>query len=226
MNESVNDLARLIDHAVLKPQSTREENEAGCRLALQLQVASLCVMPCWVEFCSDFLFHSLVKVGTVIGFPHGSNVTAAKMREAEIALEDGADELDVVVNFSLALSGYWGEVEKEIGELTGLAHSGNAAVKFIFENCYLENSHKLRLCQICSEAGADFVKTSTGFGPGGATEEDVRLMVSSVSGNVLVKAAGGIRDLPSFLRMKELGASRIGTSSTETILADFALRKG
>ena len=143
--------ARLIDHAVLKPESTMEDNKEGCRLALEYQVASLCVMPCWVEFCSDFLFHSLVKVGTVIGFPHGSAVTPVKLREAELAFRDGARELDVVINFSRALSGDWDLVRKEIEELTEFAHGAGAIVKFIFENCYLEDSHKIRLCRICSD---------------------------------------------------------------------------
>ena len=212
------ELARLIDHAVLKPQSTIKDNEAGCRLSLDYQVASLCVMPCWVEFCSEFLFHSLVKVGTVISFPHGSSVISAKMRESEIALRDGANELDVVVNFSRVLSGDWEKVEAEITELTGLAHSANGVIKFIFENCYLEDSHKIRLCEICSAAGADFVKTSTGCGTGGATEHDVKLMINSVAESVQVKAAGGIRDLERFLLMKKLGADRIGTSSTKVII--------
>lgn len=231
MRESVSKLARVIDHAVLKPQSTRKDNEAGCRLAMEYQVASLCVMPSWVEYCSDFLFHSLVKVGTVIGFPHGSSVTGTKMKEAEIALSDGADELDVVVNFSRVLTGDWETVESEISGLTSLVHSANSIVKFIFENCYLETKHKIRLCEICSEAGADFVKTSTGFGTGGATENDVRLMISNVSGPVQVKASGGIRDLERFLLMQNLGAARIGTSSTEAILdawitGDDASRQG
>jgi len=217
----MHELARLIDHAVLKPESTLEDNEAGCRLALDYNVASLCVMPCWVEFCFDFLFHSLVKVGTVIGFPHGSAVTETKLREAECALRDGARELDVVVNFSKALSGDWEPVVREIDALTGFAHSAGSMVKFIFENCYLEEDHKIRLCQICSEAGADFVKTSTGFGTGGATEDDIRLMVKSVSGDVQVKASGGIRDLQRFLLMRDLGATRIGTSSTAVIIDEY-----
>lgn len=213
--------ARIIDHAVLKPESTRDDNEAGCQLALEYQVACLCVMPCWVEFCSEFLFHSLVKVGTVIGFPHGSAVTPAKLREAELAFRDGARELDVVVNFSRALSGDWGLVRKEIEELTGFSHGAGAVIKFIFENCYLEDSHKIRLCRICSDAGADFVKTSTGFGTGGATEEDIKIMQRSVSGGVRIKASGGIRDLERFFIMKELGAARIGTSSTAAIISEY-----
>lgn len=213
--------ARIIDHAVLKPESTRGDNEAGCRLALEYQVACLCVMPCWVEFCSEFLFHSLVKVGTVIGFPHGSSVTPVKLREAELAFRAGARELDVVVNFSRALSGDWGLVRKEIEELTGFFHGAGAVIKFIFENCYLEDSHKIRLCRICSDAGADFVKTSTGFGTSGATEEDVKLMRSSVFGGVRIKASGGIRDLERFSLMKELGAARIGTSSTAAIISEY-----
>jgi deoxyribose-phosphate aldolase len=214
-------LAGLIDHAVLQPESTLKDNEEGCRLALEYQVASICVKPCWVEFCSDFLFHSLVKVGTVIGFPHGSAVTEVKLREAECALRDGARELDVVVNFSKVLSGDWKGVRREIEVLTGLAHSAGSVVKFIFENCYLEECHKIMLCQICSDTGADFVKTSTGFGKGGATEDDIKLMVKSVSGNVRVKASGGIRDLQRFLLMRDLGAARIGTSSTARIIDEY-----
>ena len=217
----MNRLAGCIDHAVLKPESTRDDNEAGCRLALEYQVASVCVMPCWVEFCSDFLFHSLVKVGTVIGFPHGSAVTETKLREAECALRDGARELDVVVNFSKVLSGDWEWVRREIEELTDFSHAAGSIIKFIFENCYLENAHKTTLCQICSDAGADVVKTSTGFGAGGATEEDIKLMVSSVYGGVQVKASGGIRDLRKFLLMRDLGATRIGTSSTARIIDEY-----
>jgi deoxyribose-phosphate aldolase len=213
--------ARIIDHAVLKPESTRADNEAGCRLALEYQVACLCVMPCWVDFCSDFLFHSLVKVGTVIGFPHGSALTPVKLREAELAFRDGARELDVVINFSRVLSGEWDPVKREIEELTEFSHGAGAVVKFIFENCYLEDLHKIRLCRICSDAGADCVKTSTGFGPGGATEADVKLMSGSVFGGVRIKASGGIRDLQRVLLMKELGASRIGTSSTASIISEY-----
>jgi len=218
-------LARLIDHAVLKPDSTIADNETGCRTALEYQVAGLCVMPCWVEFCAEFVSRSPVRLGTVIGFPHGSAVTAAKLREAELALRDGARELDAVVNFSRVLSGDWGSVTREIAALTETAHAGGAIVKFIFENCYLSGADKIRLCRICSEAGADFVKTSTGFGPGGALEEDVRLMVDNVSAGTRVKAAGGIRDLDRALAMKEAGAARIGTSSTAAILDGYRARQ-
>ena len=147
--------------------------------------------------------------------------TETKLREAECALRDGARELDVVVNFSKVLSGDWEWVRREIEELTDFSHAAGSIIKFIFENCYLENAHKTTLCQICSDAGADFVKTSTGFGAGGATEEDIKLMVSSVYGGVQVKASGGIRDLRKFLLMRDLGAARIGTSSTARIIDEY-----
>lgn len=214
-------LSRIIDHAVLNPHATGRDNEEGCRAALEYEVASLCVMPCWVAFCSGFLLGSRVNVGTVIGFPHGSSMTGTKMHEAETALRDGARELDAVVNVSKALSGEWSWVNSEIEALAGLSHSAGAVIKIIFENCYLEREHKIRLCEICSDAGVDFVKTSTGFGSGGATEEDVRLMAESVFGGVRVKASGGIRDLERFLLMRSLGAARIGTSSTAAILDEY-----
>lgn len=220
MNQPVD----LIDHAVLKPTSGLEENEAGCRVALKYQVASICVLPSWVEFCSERLKGSSVKTGTVISFPHGSAMPAVKMKEAEVAIKNGARELDVVVNISKVLSRDWGWVESEIEELTGFAHAGEALIKMIFENCYLGVEEKVRLCRICSGAGVDFIKTSTGFGPGGATDDDVRLMVETVSGSVKVKASGGIRNLDRLLQFKALGAARIGTSSTVAILEEYYSR--
>ena len=214
----MNKLARMIDHAVLRPDSTVRDVEQGCRVALDYQVASLCVSPSWVGFCSGFLADSLIRTGTVAGFPHGASKVEVKKAEAGAALEDGADEIDTVVNIGRVLDEEWDFISREIRELTSLVHSSGAAVKFIFENCYLQPAHIVRLCRICSDEGADFVKTSTGFGSAGATEEDVKLMAESVTGATRVKAAGGIRDLDRFLLMKRNGASRIGTSSTVEIL--------
>lgn len=214
----MDELARIIDHAVLKPDSTLRDVERGCRVALEYQVAAICVSPSWVSFCSRFLKDSAVKTGTVNGFPHGASKLEIKMAEAEAAIDDGADEIDTVVNIGRVLSDDWEFTGREVRALTGLVHSSGSAIKFIFETCYLQPPEIIRLCRLCSDEGADFVKTSTGFGSGGATEEDVRLMAESVSGETGIKAAGGIRDLKRFLLMKNCGATRIGTSSTVEIL--------
>jgi deoxyribose-phosphate aldolase len=210
----------MIDHALLQPTLTAADLEAGCRLALDFGVASVCILPYWLPGCARLLDGSEVKASTTIGFPHGGHTTAVKLREAEQALADGGEELDMVVNVSAVLSENWEYVRREIRSIVDLAHRAGVTVKVIFENSYLRDEHKIRLCRICSELGADWVKTSTGFGPAGATAEDLTLMRAHADPAVQVKASGGIRDLDAVLAFRALGVSRIGTSQTRAILEE------
>ena len=213
-------VAKLIDHSILAPTSTQAELEAGIEQGLQYNVASVCLLPHAVRRCADVLRGSSVKTCTVIGFPHGSNVTAVKRAEAQQALLDGCEELDMVVNIGQVLSGNWSYVEQDIRAVIEPAHEAGQKVKVIFENCYLNEEQKLRLCQMCTELKADWIKTSTGFGTHGATPADVQLMVANVPSSVEVKAAGGIRTLAALLEFQRLGATRIGSSRTLEILAE------
>jgi deoxyribose-phosphate aldolase len=167
-----------------------------------------------------------VKASTTIGFPHGGHTTAIKRAEAEQALRDGGEELDMVVNISQVLSGNWDYVRQDIATVIEVAHAAGRKVKVIFENCYLQNEHKIRLCELCGELNADWVKTSTGYGSGGATPDDLRLMRKHAPAHVQVKAAGGVRDLDTVLAVRELGVTRIGASKTKDILDDCRQRLG
>lgn len=218
------DVAKTIDHAILKPSTTDAEIDEGCTLARRLQVASVCVVPHGLRRCAELLRGSGVYASTTIGFPHGGHTTSSKAREAEQALVDGGQELDMVVNIGKVLSGDDGYVSREIAEVLHITRAGGAKLKVIFENCYLEEKHKLSLLGICSELGVDWVKTSTGFGSSGATPEDVGLMRANTPAHVQVKASGGIRSLAQVLQLRALGASRVGSSSTEAILAEAAAR--
>jgi deoxyribose-phosphate aldolase len=218
------DLARMIDHSLLQPTLTDSDLEAGCQLAREYGVASVCIKPYAVRRAAELLAGSRVAVGTTVGFPHGSQTTAVKLAEARQALDDGATELDMVVNIGKVLSGDWSYVTEEIHAVVDLAHRRGALVKVIFENCYLQNLHKERLCHICGEVRADFVKTSTGYGEGGATEEDLRLMRRCAPPHVQIKAAGGIRTLERLLAVRALGVTRVGATATRTIL-DEARRR-
>ena len=223
-------IARLIDHSLLHPTLTDAELRAGCELARRYGVASVCIKPYAVRLAVELLRGSEVKVGTVVGFPHGASSTAVKIFEAEDACRAGAVELDAVVNVGKVLSGDWEYVEHEIRALVEVAHRHGATIKIIFENDFLPNDElKLRLCRICETCGVDFVKTSTGFGytklPDGnynyrgATEADVQLMRGATGSQVQVKAAGGIRNYAEAARMRSLGVTRIGATATEAIVA-------
>ena len=223
-------IARLIDHSLLHPTLTDAELRAGCELARRYGVASVCIKPYAVRLAVELLRGSEVKVGTVVGFPHGASSTAVKIFEAEVACRAGAVELDAVVNVGKVLSGDWEYVEHEIRALVEVAHRHGATIKIIFENDFLPNDElKLRLCRICETCGVDFVKTSTGFGytklPDGnynyrgATEADVQLMRGATGSQVQVKAAGGIRNYAEAARMRSLGVTRIGATATEAIVA-------
>jgi deoxyribose-phosphate aldolase len=214
------DIAKMIDHSLLPPSLTDEDLEHGCRIALEYNCASVCIMPYYLKRCAEILRGSTVKASTTIGFPHGGHTTAIKVAEAERALDDGCQELDMVVNISKVLSEDWDYVRQDLKAVIDVAHARHQKVKVIFENCYLKDVHKIRLCEICGEIGADWVKTSTGFGTGGATVEDVKLMRAHSPERVQVKAAGGIRTLDQLLIFHALGISRVGASRTKDILED------
>jgi deoxyribose-phosphate aldolase len=212
------DLSKMIDHSLLKPTMTVEELEAGIELSLQYDVASVCIMPYMLKHCADRLKGSTVKASTTIGFPHGGHTSAIKIAEARQALADGGEELDMVVNISKVLSGDWDYVREDIKGVIDVTHEAGQKVKVIFENCYLEEAHKITLCEICSQLGADWVKTSTGYGDGGATIPDLKLMIEHTPDTVQVKAAGGVRDLEKLLEVRALGVTRVGASRTQGMM--------
>ena len=212
------ELARLIDHTVLKPDAPLAAIQQLCAEARQYSFASVCVQPCWVGLCAAELEETDVLICTVIGFPHGANATATKLFEAEEAIRQGANELDMVINIGAVKSQMWQAVETDIQSVVKVAHDAGAAVKVIIECALLTNAEKQRVTRIVADSGADFVKTSTGFASHGATLEDVRLLRSLVGTRCGVKAAGGIRDLPTALAMLEAGASRLGTSAGVAIV--------
>lgn len=224
MDYTYEDIAKMIDHSLLPPALTDKELEYGCRIALDYNCASVCIMPYYLKRCAEILRGSTVKASTTIGFPHGGHTTAIKVAEAERALDDGGQELDMVVNISKVLSEDWDYVRRDIEAVVSVAHARGQKVKVIFENCYLKDAHKIRLCEICGEVGADWVKTSTGFGTSGATIEDVKLMRAHSPAKVQVKAAGGIRSLDQLLTFRPLGISRVGASRTKDILEDCRRR--
>lgn len=224
MNFTYLDIAKMIDHSLLNPTLTQDELEAGCWLARKYDVASVCILPYALPGCAAALLGSDVKASTTIGFPHGGHTTKVKLAEALQALADGGEELDMVVNISQVLSGNWAYVRRDIAAVVDVAHQREAKVKVIFENCYLRDEHKIRLCEICSELQVDWVKTSTGYGSGGATIDDLKLMRRHCPEAVQVKAAGGVRDLDKLLEVRSLGVSRCGASKTKDILDDCRVR--
>ena len=219
-------VAKMIDHALLQPFLTSSELEAGCRLARSYDVASVCILPYYVRRAAEILRGSTVQTSTTIGFPHGAHATNIKLAEAQQALEDGARELDMVINLSKAKSGDWKYVADEIALLTRETHAASAKIKIIFENAYHDDTSKIELCRVCGEAHADWVKTSTGYAPTGATLDDLRLMRKHSPAYVQVKAAGGIRDLNTVLAVREIGVTRVGASRTAEILEDCRKRLG
>jgi len=213
-------IARLIDHSLLHPAMTDAELEAGCLSAAGWGVASVCVKPYFVGRARQILDASGVHAGTTVGFPHGGHAIAIKVAEVRAALSQGAQELDMVINIGMAKSGNWSYLGDEIGAVLEAGHEGGALVKVIFENCYLDDEEKRRLCRISREANADFIKTSTGYGTGGATEEDLKLMLEEAGDTMGVKAAGGIRSYPQVVHLWQMGVRRIGASQTEKILEE------
>ena len=222
---TVERVAKTIDHSLLRPELTVDEVLAGCELAARYDVASVCCRPIDVSRCVERLAGSDVVVGTVIGFPHGSNLTATKVFEAQRALEQGAVELDMVLQIGLLRSGLTDEVRADIAAVVAAAGDG-ALVKVILENAYLTDDEKVTACRLAEDAGAAYVKTSTGYAPSGATLDDLRLMRATVSPHIKVKAAGGVRTLDALIDCINAGIDRCGATATATIIDDLRSRQG
>lgn len=243
MKYTYEELAKMIDHSLLHPTMTDQELEDGCKVAAKYGVASVCIKPYAVKRAADLLKGTGVFVGAVIGFPHGNSTTESKRYETELACTDGAVEIDMVINLGKALSGDWDYVARDVKAVGDEAHKHGAKVKVIFENDYLGNGgaglnsddFKKKLCELCERAGADWVKTSSGYGfvkqPDGsynykgATAHDLALMRASVSTHVQVKAAGGVRDLDGLIKVRDLGGSRCGATATAAMLDEYRRRE-
>jgi deoxyribose-phosphate aldolase len=219
------DIAKAIDHSLLRPELDDAFVEDGCRLAAEYNVASVCVRPADVPRAAAILAGTDVAVGTTIGFPHGGHATATKVDESRRALAAGARELDMVIQIGALKSGRDADVQADIAAVVEVAHAAGAIVKVIFENAYLTDDEKVRACRLAEAAGADFVKTSTGFAPSGATHDDLRLMRANTSPHIGVKAAGGVRTLDGLLEVMALGVTRIGATQTKAIIDDFRARR-
>jgi deoxyribose-phosphate aldolase len=220
------DVAKMIDHSLLNPTLTATDLEQGIQLAKDYDAASVCILPYALQRCAELLQGTTVKASTTIGFPHGGHTTAIKLAETKQALADGGEELDMVVNISQVLSGNWDYVAQDIRAVVEATHAAGQKVKVIFENAYLNDDQKIRLCEICSEIGADWVKTSTGYAPTGATHADLILMRKHAAPHIQVKAAGGVRDLDALLAVRALGVTRCGATRTATMLDDARVRLG
>ncbi len=218
------DIAKMLDHSTLQPFLTEADIRKGCELALKYDCASVCARPCDVPILAEMLAGSDVKVCTVIGFPHGSHETAIKVAEAKLALEEGCTELDMVINIGKMIAGDTLYVKNEIKLLADLAHEHGAILKVILETCYLTDEQKVECCKLAEAAGADFVKTSTGYGSKGCTIDDLRLMRASVAPHIRVKGPGGIRDLDTVLSARAVGASRCGVSAPAKIMEEAEAR--
>lgn len=225
-NFTYEDVSKMIDHSLLNPTLNVVDLEAGIELALAYDVASVCIMPYHLKRCAEMLKESNVKASTTIGFPHGGHTTEIKQAEAKRAVADGCQELDMVVNISKVLSGDWDYVRQDIAAVIEVAHAAGQKVKVIFENAYLNDEQKIKLCEICTELSADWVKTSTGYAPGGATHQDLKLMREHSGDHVQVKAAGGVRDLEALLAVRELGVTRCGASRTAEMMGQARERLG
>jgi len=223
---TVAQVAAMIDHSLLRPELTLDDVTIGCEIAATHEVASVCCKPADVVHASRALAGTPVLVGTVVGFPHGSSTTATKVFEARGALQDGARELDMVINIGRLRGGEHAYVAADIRAIVEVAATAGALVKVIFENAYLTDDEKVVACHLTEDAGADFVKTSTGFAASGATMEDLALMRRSVSPAMQVKAAGGVRTLDTLLAMVAIGVSRFGATVTVVMLADAKERAG
>jgi deoxyribose-phosphate aldolase len=221
---SMKKIAKTIDHSLLKPEMTREEVRLGCEIAKKYDVASVCCKPSDVKFCAELLVGTDVEVGTVVGFPHGSSATETKVFETKLAIADGATEIDMVINVGALKSGNFEFVQADIAAVVEAA--GGHTVKVILENAYLTDNEKVSACKLVEAAGGNYVKTSTGYAPTGATLEDVRLMKASVSPEMKVKSAGGVRTLDVLMDFLDAGIERSGATTTATMLDEYVARFG
>jgi deoxyribose-phosphate aldolase len=217
---TIAELAKMFDHSLLQPTLTDADLEKGVLLARELNTASVCIKPYAVKMASRLLAGSTVAPSTVIGFPHGGHTTAMKVCESNIAMDDGAIELDMVVNIGKVLSGEWNSVADDISAVVRAAHARNCKVKVIFENALIKDEHKIALCRICGEVRADWVKTSTGYAESGATLADLKLMREHSPAWVQVKAAGGVRSFETLMAVRDVGVTRVGATATKAILDD------
>lgn len=218
---SLEQVAKTIDHSILKPDFSYADVQAGAELALKFDTASYCIRPMDVAMAAKLLAGSTVNVCTVVGFPHGSTTTATKAFETQDAIDNGANEIDMVINVSALLSGDYDFVENDIKAVVQVAHAKGASVKVIFETCFLNDDQIIKACQLSESAGADYVKTSTGFGSEGATSHNVALMKKTVGDRLKVKSSGGVRTLDQLLDYMDLGVTRSGCSATAQVLEEF-----
>ncbi len=226
MTFSYLDIAQMIDHSLLNPALTEQELRAGCLLAKEYEAATAVVLPYFAQQAVELLAGGKTLPCSTVGFPHGGHVTQVKVLEAQLLLEVGCRELDMVVNISKVKSHDYAFVAADVRAVTEAAHAAGAKLKVIFENRYLSDDEKIRLCEICGELSVDWVKTSTGYADGGSTWEDLELMRRHAPPHVQVKAAGGVRDLDAVLRARALGITRVGASATKKILDDCRARLG
>jgi deoxyribose-phosphate aldolase len=220
------ELAKMFDHSLLQPHLTDADLEKGCALAAEYRVASVCIKPYAVPLAARLLAGTGVFVSTTIGFPHGGHLTRVKVFESEAAIDDGAVELDMVVNIGKVLTGDWASVAADVAAVIDAAHRRGAKVKVIFENALLTDDHKKELCKVCGDAGADWVKTSTGYAESGATIDDLKLMRTFSPPRVQVKAAGGVRSFDTLMAVREVGVTRVGATATKAILDDAKSKLG
>jgi deoxyribose-phosphate aldolase len=220
------DIAKMIAQSLLNPKFTRQEVETGCRLAAEYECITVCVKPCDVELAYGILKNTSVVTTSVIGFPHGSNLTEIKTAEAKRAIDQGCGEVDMVMNIGRFLSGDYDLVLSDIKAVTQAAHAGKALIKVILENAYLTAEQIKKACELCVEAGADFTKTATGYAPYGARIADLRIMRASTPLTMQVKAAGGVRQLDDALAVRAVGVSRFGCTTTEKMIKEAREREG
>jgi deoxyribose-phosphate aldolase len=212
------EIAQMIDHSLLNPVLTDEDIIEGCKIARDYKVKSVCCRPSDLKLVSEQLIGSNVLITSVIGFPHGATTTSVKIFEADEAIDNGCAELDIVLNIGKLRTGDYEYVKNDIKAVSDLCHKRGVIVKVIFENCFLDTEQKIAACKICNEIGVDYIKTSTGYGSGGAKDEDIKLMRKYANPEIKIKAAGGIRTLERAIEVKKLGVSRIGATATVGII--------